>query len=486
MNRTMTIIKLMTWAISTYMRGEKLQFMQGSHRLEKLGGIYIKFLQIIVLNLDPNDQKDYEELLSVYEHSQPDELDIRQYLRRQLPEHKLAQFESIETRPFATGSFGQVYRGKLKTGEQVVIKILRPSVQKYLYYDLRLLAIFSRLYNLAGRRNVINMRTVYKRFKQTCLEETDYVREATVATMYYDKFREHPYLVIPKTFTEISNSRVLVQDYLEGISVTEMLAVQTSTKNAREQVAERLGSDILWQLRVVGTELLGQAVTGDIMHADPHPGNIILLPNNHVALIDFGMSTHLSKNRYAFYQMLVQYVAFYSDELAIGDFGLSALHFLQPDLFDAIDQADKSGLIATRKPIIDKVGEAVDSIFHDKTNQAVIDQLLKRKMIMRVLFFTINKGNRFGFSFDMEAINLIKASQNFSVLAYQFDPEGEMVREVLRDVVKIAEDNLELVVDMKKSPADPSKALEDLSVWLDKVGRNDPWLMDQLAVGYWR
>jgi predicted unusual protein kinase regulating ubiquinone biosynthesis (AarF/ABC1/UbiB family) len=484
--RTPQIIRLMTWAISTYIRGEKLSFVQGSHQLEGLGGIYIKFLQLIVINLDPADQEDYAALLSVYEHSKADDLDIRQYLRRELPADRLARFAHVEEQPFATGSFGQVYQAELTGGEQVVIKVLRPSVEKYLYYDLRLLRILGWAHSLLDRQNLLNFRSLTAHFRQTCLSETDYLREASVADHYWQTYRDHPYLVIPKTYLELSNRRVIVQDYVGGTSLTHLLEMQTRGGNAHEFVEQTLGSNLAWQLEVVGTELLGKAALGEVMHADPHPGNIIILPDNKVALIDFGMSTQLGENRYAFYEMLVQYVAFYSGNLAIDKFALSALRFLERDLYEAMVRADHllHGAGLSEESIVDKVRSAVSEIFHDEANRPLINQLLARRAIMRVLFFAINTGNRFGFSFDLKAINLIKASQNYVVLVGQFDKEGVIAGNILRNAVAIAEANLERLNDAAPAHTDPVRSLETLSTWIDKMARNDPWLMKQLIGGY--
>jgi tRNA A-37 threonylcarbamoyl transferase component Bud32 len=346
--------------------------------------------------------------------------------------------------------------------------------------------LIRRAYNLFDRQNVLNFRDIFKQFKTTSLEEVNYLNEAAIASHYYEAYKDHPHLVIPKTYKELCTSRVIVQECLVGESLTKMLAMKNKGEDAKAYVTEHLNSDLLLQLEVVGTELLGQAVTGQIMHADPHPGNIILMRDNKVALIDFGMSTVLSTNRVAFYQMLVQYVDFYSGDFTIGDLALSAFKFLQRDLFEAITQAED--LLRAdgqaRQPIMDKIKVAVTEIFYDESNSVIISQLMASKSLMRMLFFTINRGNRFGFSFDLEAINLIKAAQGYALLMANFDSEGTAMTKVLENVVKIAEANFDLVIDSKEAKGyyDPQASIEILSCWIDKMARSDPVFMNKLTM----
>ncbi len=460
----------------------------GSAKLEELGGIYIKFLQIVVLNLDPQKQRNYKDLLAVYEQSKPDSIHIWSYLGGNLSAYQLSQIKRVTEEPFATGSFGQVYRAELASGQEVVVKVLRPSVEKYLRYDLRLIGLLSQAFSLVDKQNIINFRSMFKQFKQSSLLETDYIHEAQVANHYYQRYADHPSMVIPKTYLELSNRRVIVQEYVHGLSVTSVLELQTNGHDPQAYVSETLNSDLFHQLQVVGAELLGKAVLGEIMQADPHPGNIILLPNNKVALIDFGMSSYLATNRFAFYEMLVQYVKFYSGNLAIEDFSMSALKFLEPDLHEAITHADKllGEQVTGDNSMQNKVKSAVREMFDDESNQPMIARLLDQKMIMKVLFFAINKGNRFGFSFDLQAINLIKAAQNYLMLMGQFDKDGIVIYNVLKEVVEMAENNFDQVVDMQAGNTDPAETIETLSHWLDKMARNDPWLMNKLAEGYFR
>src|SRR5262249_3485536 len=149
------------------------------------------------------------------------------------PAEKLSLIKTIESQPFATGSFGQVYRAWLWDDHPVIIKVLRPSVVKYLNYDLRLIGLLSWLYSLVDRQKMLNFRDIYKDFKRTSLNETNYYREAVVARDYFEDYKNHPSLVIPETFLELSSHNVLTQSYIEGVSLTDLLSYQADGGDAR-------------------------------------------------------------------------------------------------------------------------------------------------------------------------------------------------------------------------------------------------------------
>ncbi len=485
--RTIRIVRLMTGVVKSVLSGEKLVLDQNSAKLEELGGIYIKFLQLVVLNLDPHNQSSYKNLLNVYENSQPDNINIHRYLATQLSFEKLSLIKSIENKPFATGSFGQVYKAWLWDDRPVIIKVLRPSVTKYLNYDLRLIGLLSWVYSLFDRQKMLNFRDIFQDFKKTSLNETNYRREAIIARDYYDNFKNHPNLVIPETYLELSTSKVITQDFIRGISLTTLLEKQANNVDVRQYCQTYLQTDLDFMLQVIGRELFSKALIGEVVQTDPHPGNIILLPYNQVALIDFGMATAINVNRQALYELLLQYQQLYSGNLQIENFALASLKCLAPDLYSALAQADvllNSGSSAT---ILDKLRQTVNDIYEDPDSKPYFSRMFDNRMFMKMLFFGINKGNRFGFSFDLSASSLWKAVQTYFVLVGRFDTQAQSVQTVLamlNEVQVFADANLDRIIDNQAGRVDPTEALETLSCWFDKMSRNDPWLMNRLASGY--
>lgn len=468
------------------MSGERLTLSRGYEQLDSLGGVYIKFLQLVVVNIDGKQQDNYEALLKVYEDTDPDDFDVMEYLRHERID--VSRFARIESKPFATGSFGQVYYATLATGEEVVIKLLRPSIMKYLQYDLRLLGLLSWVYRIIDRQGMIDFRSVYVEFRKTSLAETDYVREARVTLDFYERYRDHAHLVIPFTHVELSNRHVIVQERVNGLSLAKLLVIQAQGISSADYVRTQLNSDIDKQLYTVGYEFLSRVIRGEVVHGDPHPGNILLLPDDRVALIDFGIVAELRSGRQAFYELMTQYGSLYSGELKLDEFAFAAFKFLAPKLHSAITQAPavlRDG--RTRQAdLMSSLSEAMHQVIGEDQTNAQIKQLLRNRQIMKVMFFAINRNNRFGFEFDLDAANVLKAIQAFTMVANQFDQIGTapVVTASIMDAINDGQHHLAEINDVFSTALTPAEAVETLSLWFDKMARNDPWIAEQVVSGY--
>jgi hypothetical protein len=481
--RTVKVLKLMTSVISSILHNEPLLLRGNLAQLDELGGIYIKFLQIVVLNLNPASQENFLQLLSVFERSKPDPIEVYSYLRSINMPH-LERFASIDPKPIGTGSFGQVYQAQLHSGERVIIKLLRPSVMRYIHYDLRLLNVLSWFYSLADRQKILNFRDLYAEFRRTCLQEVNYTREAEAGTMFYERYKEHPTLVIPKTYREFCTPRVIVQDQIQGLSITDLLTYQAQGNDAHEYVRQNYNSNLLDQLYIIGYEIVTNALIGNIIQADPHPGNMILLSNGKIALIDFGMTTQLTSNRIAYYEMCVQYQAFYHDDIALEDLMVAALRFMSPKLYAAMNSAEAIlGSGWNKETLLNKIRESTMLASMDESTQATVAGMIKEKRIMKLLFFAINKGNRFGLTLDLQAIMLQKATHSYLMMMAQFDKEGRTIARVLASSTEFGRQHMSKVVDLQPQEMQPHEAVEVLSTWFDKMARNDPWLMEKITGG---
>jgi tRNA A-37 threonylcarbamoyl transferase component Bud32 len=342
------------------------------------------------------------------------------------------------------------------------------------------------MYSLIDRQKIFDFKQIYKQFRATSLQETHYLREAEVAEYYYQSYKDHNYMVIPKTFKDLGNDQVIVQEYISGISVAKLLTMQNNGIDARQYTHDVFGSDLFTMLEVIGIELLSKALVGDILQSDPHPGNIIVLSDNKVALIDFGMTAQLNENRDGFYGMLLQYQAYYnSGNFSMGDMGLAALKYLSPKLYGAIEGADRylDDYFMMDERLIDKLKRVTQEVAYEHANKNMVENMLEQNLIMRILFFVMNKDNRFGFSFDIKSISFLKASQGYLTLIGQFDENCELVRSVINGAVEFGQQNIMQVIDSQDQTIEPFESMEILSTWLDKMSRNDPWLATHLVGG---
>jgi predicted unusual protein kinase regulating ubiquinone biosynthesis (AarF/ABC1/UbiB family) len=335
-------------------------------------------------------------------------------------------------------------------------------------------------------QKMLNFRDLFAEFKKTCLQEINYKREAEAADHFYEQYKNHPQLVIPKTYLEFCTPKVIVQQYIQGLSVTDLLAYKAQGIDPHQYVKEHYNSDLLSQLYIVGYEIMANAVVGNLLQADPHPGNVILLQNNKVAMIDFGMTTQLVNNRLAYYEMGIQYQAFYTNNIALEELMISALKFMSPKLYKAMTSAGSllNDNSETSVDLLDKLRKGATTATQDEHSRALIEAMIEQKQIMKILFFAVNRGNRFGFTLDLEAIMLLKAHHAYMTLMAQFDPEGHTIARVLTDVTDYARQNMQRVIDIKPMEMSPHEAVEILSTWFDKMARNDPWLMEQIAGEY--
>ncbi|MFH1072850.1 MAG: AarF/UbiB family protein, partial [Nanoarchaeota archaeon] len=172
----------------------------------------------------------------------------------------------------ASASIGQVYAADLK-GEKVAIKIMRPGIEKTIQEDLDLLFYFVKLLALRFRPEVVDPMEIYEQFRLYTEHELDYILEARNIDTFYHNFLKTE-IKIPHVYWHFTTRRVLTMEYISGKKLT--------SRNLRRQekriIAEKLANCMFKQIFMDG-----------VFHADPHPGNVIVLPGNNIALIDFGI-----------------------------------------------------------------------------------------------------------------------------------------------------------------------------------------------------
>lgn len=264
------------------------------------GGVYIKFLQILAGTSKFMEGWGGPREMQIFAQAPREELDLARYIDLNL-------FTCISDKPVAAGSFALVYRGKLKSGEDVAVKILRPSIQKYLKHDLAVLRRLCKLFARFLPQYLLNYSDAYDACAKMFVLETDYRREIANQEYFAKLYQNHPYVKIPKVFTGLSSKNVIVQEFIDGPALSDVMSNATPDKPATILAKEMTGSDLWVQVVVAGGEALRTAMCCDYVYGDPHPGNIILLPNNKIALIDFGIISNKPSSHRAFYEWVRSY-----------------------------------------------------------------------------------------------------------------------------------------------------------------------------------
>ena len=223
-NRRLFILKLLFKAGYYKLRSDEVAMMSiVADGFLELGGVYVKFLQGILLQLPVMKLWKGDRRFDVYENVPVDSIDIHLFLKDYLSKEQLAKLSNISSEPFASGSFGQVYKARLVSGERVIIKVLRPNINKFLKKDLRLIRIVSRLISSVFTNWSLDLKTLVSGFVKSTLAEIDYKSEARFAQESYDYYASNDKIVIPKTYLELSNRHIIVQEYIGGISLAQLL-----------------------------------------------------------------------------------------------------------------------------------------------------------------------------------------------------------------------------------------------------------------------
>jgi predicted unusual protein kinase regulating ubiquinone biosynthesis (AarF/ABC1/UbiB family) len=182
-------------------------------------------------------------------------------------------FDDFEDDAIASASIGQVHRARLKTGEQVAVKVQYPGVDDAVRSDLKNVTAMTKL-AVAIAPN-LDPSEVAREIRDRVLEELDYEREARNQARFASIFEDHPYIVIPAVYPDFCRTRVITQEYIEG---EPFLSAFDWEPEARDRLGE-----ILFRFFYGGFNRFG------IFSADPHPGNYKLLPDGRVAFLDFGL-----------------------------------------------------------------------------------------------------------------------------------------------------------------------------------------------------
>lgn len=201
-------------------------------------------------------------------------------------------FSYFDERPPSNlaASIGQVHRAKLLTGEDVVVKVQRPNVQKQVKSDLSLLRSFveyTESYFMGI--GILNPLDIVDTFEKSMERELNYTFEARSMEQFRKLYKDQDEFYIPKPYREFSTSKVLIIEYISGCKITDIERLESWGLDPKN-IAER-GMDVY----------LKQIFEYGFFHADPHPGNIIIRPNGSIVLIDFGMVGKLMRQqRFAF------------------------------------------------------------------------------------------------------------------------------------------------------------------------------------------
>lgn len=238
--------------------------------LEELGPIYIKFGQLLSTRRDFLENELADELQSLQDNVPPFiSRSIESIVEQALDADPKTIFSSLDSEPFASASVAQVHKATLLSGEEVVLKVIRPGIEKTVREDIRLLKWVA---NLVESRSAIGKRLrpieVIRDYEKVILNELDLLAEAANTTQLQKNFENSAVLYVPKVYWDYTRSNLMVMERIHGMPVTNMDQLE----------AEKVD---LKKLAETGVEIFfTQVFEHNFFHADMHPGNIFVSYQN--------------------------------------------------------------------------------------------------------------------------------------------------------------------------------------------------------------
>ncbi|WP_456488467.1 ABC1 kinase family protein [Caminibacter pacificus] len=271
--------------------------------IEELGPTFIKLAQLLSLRPDlvPLDlAKEFEKLQDSVTPLPFEEM------KRVLEDEFEKPYTEIFEEDFellASASIGQVYKARLKTGEIVAVKILKPDIEEKIYADI---AILQRLAKLLRDRFLIygvDLEKIVEEFAKSIKKELDFNIEALNLKRFANNFRNNSDIKVPKLYEKYSSKRVLTMEFIEGIKISDIDALKKAGYDLKE--ITKKGFDLICE----------QIFIHRFFHADPHPGNL-MVSNGKIVFLDFGIMGRLSDEDRQYFVEMIYYVIKQQEEKA--------------------------------------------------------------------------------------------------------------------------------------------------------------------------
>ncbi|MCB1051876.1 MAG: AarF/ABC1/UbiB kinase family protein [Acidobacteria bacterium] len=247
----------------------------------RVKGLYIKVGQMlsIMSNFLPEDFR--EELACMQDHAPLSPLDqLESLMHSQLSESALARIDFFDPNPIASASLAQVHKARLKNGQQVAIKIQHPHIAAVAEKDLATMRFFVRVAGWVTGLEGLDF--AYQQVRAMVQEELDFQVEAQNIQAVAAGFASDPEIVFPKVERDLSGPKILTTHFIEGVKISDAQAIRDLGQDPK-QIARKMLDAYCRMVFLHG-----------VYHADPHPGNVLVLAEGRLAFLDFGAIAHLS------------------------------------------------------------------------------------------------------------------------------------------------------------------------------------------------
>ncbi|MBI2208387.1 AarF/ABC1/UbiB kinase family protein [Candidatus Woesearchaeota archaeon] len=254
--------------------------------LERLGPTFIKFGQLLSVRPDLIPKSYIKELemlqdkVPAFSYSL-----VREQIKKELGKEIEDIFSGFDKKPIASASISQVHKAVLKDGSKVAVKVQRPHVKEIMETDIDIMFYVARLLE----KHMPNIRKfspvgVVEEFSKWTEKELDFKREAFNAKRFARNFANSKTVKIPMIYDNFTTERILVMEFIEGVELHNIKQIR------KEKI------DLMPLINIGFEAILTQVFVHGFFHADPHPGNIIIIKDRKIAFVDFGIVGHFDEN----------------------------------------------------------------------------------------------------------------------------------------------------------------------------------------------
>ncbi|MHC1728085.1 MAG: ABC1 kinase family protein [Syntrophobacteraceae bacterium] len=253
--------------------------------LEELGPSFVKLGQLMSTRADLFPPEYITEFKKLQDMVPPVPFeDVKGVIEKETGKPLSKIFAEFDEKSLAAASVGQVHIAKLHSGEKAAVKIIRPGIDRQIKEDLRL------MYFLAARvekafeiGKIVGATNLVKEFERNITRELDMMVEAGSIEKFARNFEEVDEIYIPKVYWDYTTRSVLVMEHIDGIKMDQVEEIRTAGIDPKE-------------VAMIGLRAFSrQLMTFGFFHADPHPGNTIVMYDGRVSLVDFGITGYLDE-----------------------------------------------------------------------------------------------------------------------------------------------------------------------------------------------
>jgi ubiquinone biosynthesis protein len=221
----------------------------------------------------------------------------KKILAKEFGENFVKTFSKFNFSPIASASIAQVHKAELANGQIVAVKILRPQISKIMARDISSLKLLTKIVNIFSKFLAKSLSEIFDLLSQVSKSELDLLQEASNASRLKEDLKDVKGFYVPKIFWEFSSSKVLVLEWLEGIPFSDANAISQISFD-KKQIAQNL---------VIS--YFNQVYANGFFHADMHQGNLFLLKNGDIGVVDFGIMGQIDKKtRLAIAEILIGFL----------------------------------------------------------------------------------------------------------------------------------------------------------------------------------